>query len=144
VVAAFFERVTAHDWTALAEVLATDVERVGPFGDRVAGRERYLAFLEGTVPDRYGHDVHGVVPSPDGRRACARVTEHLTYPERELHLEEVLWFDLDGRGRIGRIEVFWQTPQDDPGGFGSALSEESYAGDGSAGSGPAGGGSSST
>jgi hypothetical protein len=108
-------------------VLAADVERIGPFGDRVTGRDRYLAFLAGTVPDRYGHDVHHILSSPDGRSACARVTEHLSYPDRELHLEEVLWFHVDGRGAITRVEVFWQTPQADPGGFGSARSEESYA-----------------
>jgi ketosteroid isomerase-like protein len=125
VVASFFERLTAHDWASLAKILAADVERIGPFGDRVTGRERYLAFLAGSVPDRYGHDVHGVVSSPDGRRACARVTEHLSYPDRELHLEEVLWFHIDD-GVVARVEVFWQTPEADPGGFGSARSDESY------------------
>ena len=103
------------------------MERVGPFADRLEGRERYLAFLAGTVPERYENEVHGVICSPDGRTACARVTEHLAYPEQELHLEEAYWFHLDERGAVARVEVFWQTPDRDPGGFGSAGSEESYA-----------------
>jgi len=117
---------------ALGEVLAADVERVGPFGDRLAGRKRYLAFLAGTVPEAYGNDVHGVVCSSDGRTACARVTEHLAYPDRALHLEEAYWFHLKADGVVVRIEIFWQTPDRDPAGFGSAASEESYAGRGPA------------
>jgi hypothetical protein len=31
-----------------------------------------------------------------------------------LHLEEAYTFVLDGEGLIGRIEVFWQTPQYGP------------------------------
>ncbi len=126
-------RLTARDWASLGDILAADVERIGPFGDRVVGRDRYLAFLAGTVPTnpaRYGIDVHEVIASSDGRTACARVTEHLTYPDRELHLEETHWFSLDAEGAVARVEIFWQTPEADPGGFGSALSEESYGGRG--------------
>jgi hypothetical protein len=108
-------------------VLAVDVERVGPFGDRLAGRERYVDFLAGTVPEVYGNDVHGVVCSPDGHTACARVTEHLAYPDRALHVEEAYWFHLHADGTVARVEIFWQTPEADPGGFGSAGSDESYA-----------------
>jgi ketosteroid isomerase-like protein len=120
VVASFFTRLSARDWVALAELLAADVERVGPFSDRLTGRERYVAFLAGTVPDDYGNDVHGVVWSPDGRTACARVTEHLAYPDRALHLEETYWFHLDPGGAVTRVEIFWQTPDADPAAFGSA------------------------
>jgi hypothetical protein len=126
VVTSFFTCLSARDWVALGEVLAADIERVGPFGDRLAGRERYVAFLAGTVPESYGNDVHGVVCSPDGGSACARVTEHLGYPDRVLHLEEAYWFHLDAEGALARVEIFWQTPDADPGGFGSAASQESY------------------
>ena len=124
----FFARLSARDWVALGEVLATDVERVGPFGDRLAGRERYVGFLAGAVPEVYGNDVHGVFCSTNGRTACARVTEHLAYPDRALHLEEAYWFHLNADGAIARVEIFWQTPDRDPGGFGSARSEESSPG----------------
>jgi hypothetical protein len=116
VVASFFARLSARDWVGLGEVLAADVERVGPFGDQLAGRERYVAFLAGAVPEVYGNDVHGIVCSPDGRTACARVTEHLTYPDRTLALEETYWFHLGEDAAVTRVEIFWQTPGADPGG----------------------------
>ena len=135
VVASFFVRLTARDWASFGDLLAADVERIGPFGDRITGRERYVAFLAGSLskeygPEAYGNDVHGVVCSPDGRTACARVTEHLAYPDRALHLEEAYWFHLQADGVVARIEIFWQTPGNDPGGSGSAGSEESDAGRG--------------
>jgi hypothetical protein len=130
VVDSFFTRLSSRDWVALGEVLTADVERVGPFGDRLTGRERYLDFLAGAVPEAYGNDVHGVVSSADGRTACARVTEHLVYPDRALDLEETYWFHLNADGAADRVEIFWQTPESDPAGFGSAGSEESYAGAG--------------
>jgi hypothetical protein len=110
----FFEHLSARDWASLRGELTPEVERVGPFGDRVAGRDRYLAMLEAAVPADYRNDVHLVTYAGDGRAAFARVSEHLGYPTRTLQLEEAYAFGLDGHGLIERIEVFWQTPQDDP------------------------------
>ena len=110
----FFEHLSARDWASLRGELAPEVERTGPFGDRVTGRDRYLAMLEEAVPADYGNDVHLVTYAADGRAAFARVTEHLGYPAQTLHLEEAYAFGLDGEGLVSRIEVFWQTPQDDP------------------------------
>jgi hypothetical protein len=111
----FFEHLSARDWASLRRDLAPEVERVGPFGDAVSGRERYLAMLEGAVPAEYKNDVHAVIYATDGRSAFARVTEHLGYPNETLHLEEAYAFELDGEGLVTRVEVFWQTPQFDPG-----------------------------
>lgn len=108
----FFEHLSARDWVALRGDLAPDVERVGPLGDSVAGRDRYLAMLEAAVPDDYRNDIHLVTYAPDGRAAFARVTEHLGYPDRTLHLEEAYVFGLDAGGLVNRVEVFWQTPQE--------------------------------
>jgi hypothetical protein len=110
----FFGHLSARDWASLGGVLAPEVERIGPFGDRVSGRDRYLAMLEEAVPADYRNDVHLVTYSADRRAAFARVTEHLGYPDRTLQLEEAYAFGLDGEGLIERIEVFWQTPQYDP------------------------------
>jgi hypothetical protein len=110
----FFEDLSARDWESLRGDLAPEVERIGPFGDRVAGRDRYLAMLEESVPADYRNDVHRVAYAEDGRTAFARVTEHLGYPDRTLHLEEAYAFGLDEVGLVSRIEVFWQTPQYDP------------------------------
>lgn len=113
IVERFFEHLSARDWDRLRGVLTSGVERVGPLGDRVAGRDHYVAMLEAAVPADYGNDVHLVTYATDGRAALARVTEHLGYPDRELHLEEAYAFGLDGEGLVSRIEVFWQTPHDD-------------------------------
>jgi ketosteroid isomerase-like protein len=110
----FFDHLSARDWATLCGVLAPEVERVGPFGDRVSGRDRYLAMLEEAVPADYRNDVHLVTYSADGRAAFARVTEHLGYPDQTLDLEEAYAFELDNEGLVRRIEVFWQTPQYKP------------------------------
>lgn len=107
----FFEHLSARDWESLRAVLAPQVVRVGPFGDRVAGRDPYLAMLEEAVPADYGNDVHLVTYGADGRSAFARVTEHLGFPDQTLHLEEAYAFGLDHQGLVSRVEVFWQTPQ---------------------------------
>ncbi len=127
VVGRFFSTLSARDWDGLATVLGEGVVRIGPFGDRLDGRDAYLDFLRGTVPPDYRNDVRRIVGSDDGRAAFARVTEHLRYPEQELHLQEAYAFEVGEDGLISRIEIYWQTPQDDPGGFGSAASDDSYA-----------------
>jgi hypothetical protein len=126
VIERFFGDLTARDWVSLRNVLAPDVERIGPFGDHVAGRDRYVDLLTGTVPSDYGNDVLRVTYAPDGRSGFARVTEHLRYTDRELHLQEAYAFDIDKHGLLSRVEIYWQTPELDPGGFGSARSEQSY------------------
>jgi len=129
----FFDSLTARDWESFREVLAPQVERTGPFGDRVVGRDRYLDLLQGLVPSEYRNDVLRVTYAPDGRSGFARVTEHLHYPNQELHLEEAYSFDIDENGLLSRVEIYWQTPELDPGGVGSANSEESYRSSSSAG-----------
>jgi len=128
VVERFFLHLTARGWAALGELLTEDVERVGPFGDRVEGRARYLEFLRSLVPQDYGNDVHRITYAADGNSAFARVTEHLVYPHGTHHLEEVYAFELDRRGRIARLEVYWQTPDTDPGGLGSASVDRGVVG----------------
>jgi len=126
-VARFFSCLTAREWSGLATVLSEGVVRVGPFGDELSGREAYLDFLHGTVPTDYRNDVARIIGAPDGSAAFATVTEHLRYGDQKFHLDEAYSFDLDESGRICRVEIYWQTPQDDPGGFGSAASGDSYA-----------------
>jgi limonene-1,2-epoxide hydrolase len=110
-VARFFVALSARDWEAFAAVLAPDVERIGPYGDRVRGRERYVDLLRGLVPSVYGTDVHRITCAPDGRSAFARVTEHLGYPDRALRLQEAYAFGLGEDGLLSLIEIFLQTPE---------------------------------
>lgn len=122
----FFTYLTARDWDHLRTVLSPTIERVGPFADRVRGRDRYLDFLRGTVPSEYENDVRRIVAGSDGRAAFATVTEHLHYGDQVRTLEEAYSFDIGDDGLISRVEIYWQTPGKDPGGFGSAASDDSY------------------
>jgi hypothetical protein len=126
----FFAALSSRDWESFARVLTPDVVRVGPFGDRVGGQERYVDLLRGLVPSDYGNDVHRITYAPDGRSGFARVTEHLGYPDRALHLQEAYAFGIDEHGLVSLVEIFVQMPDADPGGFGSAASAESYASSG--------------
>jgi len=126
IVERFFSHLTAREWNDLGTILDQEVLRIGPFGDQLTGRQVYLDFLRATVPTDYGNDVLRVIGTPDGRSASAKVTEHLRYGEEELHLDEAYSFDIGEDGLICRVEIYWQTPQFDPGGFGSATSDDSY------------------
>jgi len=110
----FFACLDARDWAGLGTVLASEVERVGPLGDLVRGRETYLDLLREAVPEVYGNDIHRITYGLGGRSGFARVTEHLGYPDRELHLEEAYFFQFDDLGVITRVEIFWQSPQAGP------------------------------
>lgn len=131
IVERFFSHLTAREWNHLGPILYEDVLRIGPFGDQITGRQAYLDFLRATVPSDYGNDVQRIISTPDERFAFAKVTEHLRYEEVEFHLDEAYSFDIGEDGLICRVEVYWQTPQFDPGGFGSATSDDSYASSGS-------------
>lgn len=126
----FFAALSARDWESFVLVLAPHVVRVGPFGDRVTGSERYVDLLRGLVPSDYGNDVHRITYAPGGRAGFARVTEHLGYTDRPLHLEEAYAFELDAEELVSLVEIFLQMPDADPGGFGSAASADSYASSG--------------
>ena len=118
VIERFFERMTAGDWRGCGALLSADAERIGPWGDRLVGRERYVQLIAGPRRDSHGTrwDVHRVAYAPDGRSGFARVTARLAPGggapfER---FEETLTFEMNDEGLVRRIEVFWQTPWLDP------------------------------
>ena len=117
-----FEHLAARDWDSFGALLATDVERIGPFGERVVGRDAYVELMAAGVQrgsddgaDRTTWDVHRVVYAHDGRSAFARVTAHVPHGGRELRIEQTLAYELDANGFISRIEVFWRDPRGGPG-----------------------------
>jgi len=67
-----FERLVADDWTGYGQLLSPDVERIGPCGDRMVGRDRLVAMMADVPGTTW--DVHRIVYSPDGKSAFARVT----------------------------------------------------------------------
>ncbi len=109
----FFGCLSARDWTGLGMLLSPQVERTGPLGDLVRGKANYLNLLRESVPETYGNDIHRITYALGGRSAFARVTEHLGYPDQALHLEEAYFFQIDQRGLITRVEIFWQSPPSD-------------------------------
>ena len=117
-----FEYLAARDWDSFGALLAADVERIGPFGERVVGRDAYVELMAagdqaGAVddaPERTTWDVHRVVYAPDRRSAFARVTAHVPHRGRELRIDQTLAYELDAHGFISRIEVFWRDPRGRP------------------------------
>ena len=114
VIERLFDRMTAGDWAGFGALLSHDAERIGPCGDRMVGRDRYVEMIAGPRKDGNGTtwDVHRIVYAPDGRSGFARVTAHLC-PGLGMpfeRFEQILAFTMDDEGLVCRVEVFWQTP----------------------------------
>jgi hypothetical protein len=118
VVERMFEHLAAHDWDSFRALLSTDVERIGPFGERVVGRDAYVELMASAkqpTPDDDRHrttwDVHCVAYTQDRRSAFARVTAHVPQGDRELRIEQTLAYKIDENGLLSGIEVFWRDPR---------------------------------
>ena len=73
VVERYLRAVVDHDWSALADCLADDVVRVGPFGDTYTPKGPYVAFLEELMPslEAYSMKVERIVDAGARRRGGA-------------------------------------------------------------------------
>lgn len=118
VVERMFEHLGAQDWDSFRALLSTDVERIGPFGERVVGRDAYVELMasakQPTSDDdrhRTTWDVHCVAYTQDRRSAFARVTAHVPQGDRELRIEQTLAYKIDENGLLSGIEVFWRDPR---------------------------------
>jgi len=114
VIERLFERLTAGDWAGFGALLSPDTERVGPWGDRMLGRDSYVEMMAGPRKDGHGTtwDIHQIVYAPNGRSGFARVTANLG-PGLGMPFEQfdqILAFTMDEEGLVCRVEVFWQTP----------------------------------
>jgi hypothetical protein len=111
VIEQLFERLVAADWAGYGALLSADVERIGPWGDRMVGRDRYVDMMAGPGSGTTWR-VHRITYAPDGRSGFARVTAHLAPGQAAPyeHFEETLAFEMDDTGLVCRVEVFWQTP----------------------------------
>jgi hypothetical protein len=118
VVETMFEHLAAADWDSFSGLLSVDVERIGPFGERLVGRDTYVELMTGGArasptgdQHRTTWDVHCVAYTDDRRSAFARVTAHVPHSGRELRIEQTLAYQLAENGLISRIEVFWRDPR---------------------------------
>ena len=106
----YLKAVVAHDWDALTECLAPDIERVGPFGDTYRGTEEYVAFLRDLMPrlPGYAMDVRRVTYDADNRVATAELSETVEIGGQSHVTPEALVFDLDDAGLIRHIAIYIQ------------------------------------
>ena len=107
----YFAAIRAHDWDALADTLADDVHRTGPFLDEVRGRDAYVAFLADVIPklQDYALDVARIRALEDGA-ALVELSESMHRDgHRETHPEALL-FEFDADRRITRVDIFIKRP----------------------------------
>ena len=107
-VARFFDRMGAFDWDAMAECVAEDITRVGPFRDVKVGRQDYRDFLAATIEalDGYRLDVQRIWS--DGEHAVAQVSETLNVEGRPRRTDEAIVLEVGADGLIQRVEVYLQ------------------------------------
>jgi hypothetical protein len=105
-----FDCLIAGDWAGYGALLSPDAERIGPLGDRIVGRERFVEMM--AEPSQGATwEVHQIVYAPDGRSGFARVTALLPPGRADFEqFAETLAFEMDDAGLVSRVEVFWQTP----------------------------------
>jgi uncharacterized protein (TIGR02246 family) len=103
----YFAALRAHDWEALADTLADDVHRTGPFLDDVRGKRAYVEFLAGVIPklSNYALDVARIRALED-RSAVVELSESMDRDGRRETHPEALLFEFDRDGRIARVDVY--------------------------------------
>ena len=112
IVERYLDAIVSHDWVVVGECVADDVVRVGPYGDRFAGRDHYLPYISDTMPKLKGYsmDLHRVTYANDGL-AFAELSETVDLDGKATITSEVLVFTLDSDRRISRVGIFIQTPR---------------------------------
>jgi ketosteroid isomerase-like protein len=109
VIERYLDAIASHDWDVVEQCIADDIVRVGPYGDRYAGRGEYLAFIADLMPKLAGYsmNVHRVTYVGDAL-AYAELTETIDAKGTPMRTPEVLVFALAG-GRITRVDIYIQT-----------------------------------
>jgi ketosteroid isomerase-like protein len=110
IVARYLHAIASHDWDVVNECIADDIIRVGPYGDRYAGRDEYLAFIEGLMPRLEGYvmTLDRVTYASDAL-VFAELRETVEVDGTPRIIPEVLVFALDADGRIARVDIYIQT-----------------------------------
>jgi ketosteroid isomerase-like protein len=111
IVERYLDAIASHDWDVVDDCIADDIVRVGPYGDRYTGRGEYLAFIAELMPTLvcYAMKLHRVTYASDAL-AYVELSETVELDCKPMRTPEVLVFELDGDGRITRVEVYIQTP----------------------------------
>jgi len=112
VVERYLAAIAAQNWNVVGECIADDVVRVGPYGDRYAGRDDYLTFIAELMSGLSGYamELRRVTYSGDAL-AFAELNETTELDGTPHRTEEVLVFAIDDEGRVARVDIFIQQPQ---------------------------------
>ena len=103
----YVDALRAKDWSALADCLAPDVHRTGPYLDVVEGREAYLAFLSGVIPGLKNYDIRiSRIDRLEGGAALVRLSEFLDVKGVRTEFPEALIFEFDSEGAIARVDIY--------------------------------------
>jgi ketosteroid isomerase-like protein len=104
--------IASHDWDVVDACIADDIVRVGPYRDRYAGRDEYLAFVADLMPKLQGYAMAlDRVTYVSDARAYAELSETVEFDGKPMRTSEVLVFEVNGDGRIARVDIFIQTPE---------------------------------
>jgi len=107
----YFEAIRTHDWSALADCLASDVHRTGPYLDVVEGREEYVAYLARVVPSLEGYRLTvSRIDRLGGGEALVRLSETVEVNGVSSEFPEALLFDFDSQGLIARVDIYIKQP----------------------------------
>ncbi len=119
----YFDALRNCDWQSLAQTLAEDVHRTGPFLDVVQGKRAYVDFLSGVIPAMKNYElvVSRTRKLEDGE-VLVELSEILDLNGERREFPEALTFGFDSAGRILRVNIFIKQPPADQGRMGSAES----------------------
>ena len=107
IVRKYLVALAANDWFRLAETLAPDVHRIGPYNDVFDGRDAYAGFLAETVSALSGYDLEVVRLLATGSTVAVELSETVDDKGGRLRTDEVVVFDVGGAG-IERVAVYLQ------------------------------------
>jgi ketosteroid isomerase-like protein len=110
IVVRYLNAIASQHWDVVDECIADDIVRVGPYGDRYAGREEYLAFIAALMPRLEGYEMTLERVTYAGEAlAFAELRETVEVDGKPMVTPEVLVLGLTGDGRIARVDIYIQT-----------------------------------
>jgi limonene-1,2-epoxide hydrolase len=113
VVERYLAGLRANDWVAVAETLAADVERMGPYRDAYTGRDPYMKFLAATIGSLSGYELDIDRIHVDGGIVTVELRETVDDGDARLETSEAVMFDT-AAGLITRVAVYLQTSERHP------------------------------
>lgn len=103
----FLERLAAHEWEGLLEMLADDLEWHGPQGDRTHRAVEYVDRLQGTVGRLEDYRIEVLREVRDGGLVMVELVQRFCRDGEPTVVPEVMVFDADPRtGQVRRLAVY--------------------------------------